>query len=762
MRGMRWLLLVAIAAILGGVVYQYRAQKKLLAGSVPATPDPLSAELSASSQHWHYRDKDLKTGRLKSDLDAESMQQVKDASRVDLKNVTMMIYGKDGKTYDLVKSAAATFNTAEKSLYSEGDVEITLNLPIEGQPPGRPTVIKTSHLTCDSDTGRVDTEQPSSFVFEKGDGKASGATYDPSSHELLMKRDVELHWNPPGKNAKPMKIEAATLAYHETTSEIWLKPWGRMTRENTIVEGNEVVVKLQDKVIRNITAVRAHGSDDYPNRKVRYAADELAMDFDDDGLARKINGNRNASLVSTTDASETTVTADRVDLDFEPDGRESILTQVAAAGNGVVTSKPLPAPGRQLSETHVLRSETLEMKMRPGGREIESLVTKAPGKLEFLPNQPSQHHRLLDGKDFVIAYGPQNRLDSFRATSVKTRTEPTADERRRNRPASSTSSRDLEARFDPKTSHLGSMQQTGDFAYEEGDRKARAAKATMDADQNLILLDTGARIWDASGSTSADRIRLDQRTGDFVAEGNVASSRLPEKDQKKNSEMLSGDDPLQATARKMDSRNRNRQIHYEGAVQMWQGANRIQADVVDVDRNLDPQKRTLIADGHVVTNLWEEPKDEHEKKTASPVLTEVHSAHMVYTEASRLTHYTGGVQLKRPGLQVKGKELRAFLSEAGADSRLEKAYADGAVEIFSTGKDRTRTGTGEHAEYYTADQKVIVRGPWVRMVEKIFTNPQPNTTEGKEAVYYTNDDRLVMTGQPDKPGNSRINRKKGK
>ena len=262
----------------------------------------------------------------------------------------------------------------------------------------------------------------------------------------------------------------------------------------------------------------------------------------------------------------------------------------------------------------MLRSETLEMKMRPGGREIESVVTKAPGTLEFLPNLPVQHHRTLDGKDFVIAYGPQNRVDSFRAADVKTRTDPTAEERSRNRPQSVTTSRELEARFDPKTSHMQNMQQSGDFAYEEGDRKARAAKATMDADQNVILLDTGARIWDATGSTAADHIRLDQRTGDFLAEGNVNSSRLPDKDQKKNSEMLSGDEPLQATARKMDSRNRNRQIHYEGAVHMWQGANRIQADVVDVDRNLDPQKRTLVADGHVVTNLWEEPKDDKPRR----------------------------------------------------------------------------------------------------------------------------------------------------
>ncbi len=766
MRGMRWLLLVAIAAILGGVVYQYRAQKRLLARDTPVTPALLSADLSASSQHWQYRDKDLKTGRIKSDIDAESMQQVKDASRVDLKNVTMKIYGKDGKTYDLVKSAAATFTTAGKSLYSQGDVEITLNLSIEGPPATQPTVVKTSGLTCDSTTGRVDTDQPSSFVFQKGDGKASGATYDPASHELLMKRDVEVHWNPPGTNAKPMKIEASTLAYHETTSEIWLKPWGRMTRENMIVEGNEVVVKLQNEVIRAITAVRAHGSDDYPNRKLRYAAEELAMDFDDDGLARKIVGNHNASLVSTTDASETTVTAGRVDLDFQPDGRESVLTQVAAAGDAVVTAKPLAAPGRQLSETHVLRSQALEMKMRPGGREMESVVTKAPGTLEFLPNLPAQRHRLLDGQDFVIAYGPENRLDNFRAANVKTHTDPTVEERKRNRPASTTTSRELEARFDPKTSRLGSMRQSGDFAYEEGDRKARAATATMDADQNLILLDSAARMWDATGSTAADHIRLDQRTGDFLAEGNVTSSRLPDKDQKKNSEMLSGEDPLQATARKMDSRNRNRQIHYEGAVQMWQGANRIQADVVDLDRNPDPLKRTLVADGHVVTKLWEGAQDgknrDEKKKAAAPTLTEVHAAHMVYTEATRLTHYTGGVQLSRPALQVKGQELRAFLTESGADSRLEKALADGAVEIFSTGKDRTRSGTGEHAEYYTADQKVILRGARVRMVEKVFTSPKPNTTEGREAIYFANDDRLLMTGEPEKPGNSRINRKKGK
>jgi lipopolysaccharide export system protein LptA len=763
MRGTRWLLLVAMAVIVGGVAFKYRARKLALEHEAPAKPAPLANTLNSTAEDWQVSEADQKTGRKRYDIRAKNMETLADSSRVDLKGVTMRIYSKDGDSYDLVKSAAATFDTNTKNLYSAGETEITVGLPVEGQPSPdhMPTVIKTSGVSFDSNTNRADTDQPSTFVFAKGEGKATGATYDPTTQSLQMKHNVEIYWKPPKPDAVPMKIEADSLSYHEAKGEIWLNPRGKMTRENTVVEGEQVVVYLQDKqVIHHVTAVHAHGTDDYPNRKLRYAADELAMDFDDEGKAQKIVGEHNAQLVSTGETAETTVTADHVDMDLDTSTGDSVLTKVSARGNGVVNSKPLATPGHQISETHILRSETFEIQMRPGGREIASLVTNAPGKLEFLPNLPAQRHRLLDGKDFVITYGQQNRVDSFRAHDVKTQTEPNEDERKRKRPASSTSSRDFEAHFDPKTSKLASMQQSGNFVYEEGERRARASKATMDADLNLIVLDSLARVWDSTGTTSADRIRMDQRSGDFTAEGNVVSSRLPDRDQKKNSDMLSGDEPMQATAKKMDSRNHNRTIHYEGTVNLWQGANRIRADTVDIDRVAD--KRTLTADGHVITNLWEEPKDEEKKKAATPVLTEVRASHMVYTDDNRLAYYTGGVSLNRPGLRVKGTELRAFLADSGADSRLDKAFADGTVDIFSTGKDRTRHGTGEHAEYYTDEQRVILNGTWVKMIEQIYGRPRPNTTEGTELTYYANDDRLLVNGAKDKPGNTRITRKKGK
>lgn len=761
MRGTRWLVLVAIVAILCGVGLTWRAQKKVLKSQAPPRPQALPADIVSSGEKWQYTKTNEDTHCKIVDIFAGGVQQTKDSSRVDLQDVTLMLYHDCAKTYDLAKSAAATFYPADNRLYSEGAVEITRGVPVSGQPAHALVSIRPAGgVFFDTNTARIETDRPCSFAFQNGGGQSTGASYDPAAHNLFLKSDVKLEWKPAGPAAKLMKIEAGSGEYREPESEIWLKPWGRLTRENTVVEGQNAVVYIQDdasghKVIRKVVANMARGSDTYPNRKLQYAADDVWVYYDDDGRLQKITAQTNAQLVSTSAASETSIAASHVDLNFEPLEDDSVLSNVWCSGHAVVTSRPLPAPGRQLPETQVLRSETLEMKMRPGGREIDNVVTHGPGTLEFLPNLPAQHHRLLEGRDMVFTYGPQNYLETFRAAGVKTRTDPTPDELKRHQPVSITSSRDLLAHFNPQTGRLASMEQSGDFTYDEGDRKARAAKATLDSNQNLLLLDDSARIWDPTGSTSADHIRLDRRSGDFTAEGRVISSRLPDKDQNKNSQLLSGDEPLQAQARKMVSTSQNRDIHYEGGVTMWQGANRIQGDTIDVDR----QKRGLMADGHVVTSLWEQPKDPSPGAAApAPVLTIVHAPHLVYTDDDRQAVYTGGVLLTRGGLRVNSRELRAFLAESGADSRLEKALADGAVEMVETAKDRTRTGTAAHSEYYTAVQKVVLRGGRPKLVD--VKGASRDVTQGDELTYFANDDRLLVNGSPNQPAASQLHKSK--
>ena len=754
MRGARWLLLVAMAVVIGGVGLTYRAQKKALRDQSPPKPAVLSLDLNSSAENWHYTETDTKTGRVIADISAGDFRQVKDSSRVELKAVTLKLPSRHGAdTYDLIKSAAATFFANEHRLYSDGDVSITLDVPNQGEPSHPLISIRSSGVTFNSETGRAETDRPSSFTFQYGEGKSSGAFYDPAAHELQMKKDVEVQWKTPGPNAKPMKIEAETLSYRETAAEIWMPSWARLTRDTTQIEGQESVIHLEDGAIRQVSTTKAHGSENDPARKLRYAADRLALVFNDDAEVQRIDGQGNAELLATSEASETKVTAPSVTLNFEMQTGQSALSEVLTKGGAVVVSRPLPLPGRALPESTALRSDTIELKMKPGGKELNSVVTHSPGQLEFLPNLPAQHHRTLDGSEMVIAYGAQNRIESFRAKNVKTRTDPTEDERKRNRAPALTSSQEMLARFETGSSRLASMEQWGEFAYSEGDRRARAAKATLDSDENVMLLDTTARVWDPTGSTSGDHIRMDQRTGNFTAEGSVYSSRLPDKDEKNNPGMLSGDDPIEAQAGKMESTNRNRTIHYERNVNLSQGANRIQADVVDVDR----QKQALAADGSVVTNLWEQPKNdpnEQKKKASAAILTVVHAAHLTYTDRDRLALYTGGVVLERPGLHVKARELRAFLADSTAESRLDKAIAEGSVEIVQKALDRTRTGTGEHGEYYPDEQKVILRGG-----EPLLADSVKGTTRGAELTYFANDDRLLVNGSSDQPAKSRIRRK---
>src|SRR5262249_2990996 len=161
-------------------------------------------------------------------------------------------------------------------------------------------------------------------------------------------------------------------------------------------------------------------------------------------------------------------------------------------------------------------------------------------------------------------------------------------------------------------------------------------------------------VWDPTGSTSADVIHLDQSSGDFTANGHVSSSRVQDK-KAPESGLLSGDQPIQATAQRMVSTNRNSFIRYEGKADMWQGASRIRADRIEIDR----EARRLVAAGAVQSQLLEKEKEETVAKPGTPpVFTIVRSSGLVYTESDRLAHYSGGVLLTRANLVVKSIELR--------------------------------------------------------------------------------------------------------
>jgi lipopolysaccharide export system protein LptA len=754
MRGLaRWLLLLAIFAILGWLSLTYRAQRRDVEQQAPKKPDLIPVDVAGKADDWHMTKYDA-TGLKIVEIWAHSFKQEKDSSRVELDGVRLHLFHLQRDTFDSVQSPAATYQPSEDKLYSDGEVLITLAVPTEGQPTHRLVSIRTSGVTFDTKSGKASTDRAADFTFQNGTGKCVGATYDPNTKELQMNSAVEMNLDAHGPNGKPMRLESGQLIYKEQTSQIQLFPWARLKRETSTVDGADTLVTLQDGAISQVEAQKAKGVDLDPDRQLEYSADHVVVHYTPDGDVDKVTGEPNARLVSVTQYAQTTTTTDRIDLEFDAGNHQTTLKTAFAHGHGYVESKPTGAPAEeQLADTRILRSDIIEMKMRPGGKEIEMITTHAPGHLEFLPNHPGPRRRQMDGERLYITYGQRNMVQSFRSVEVSTHSDPATP----NGAPSQTWSKNLLADFDPKTGQLAHMKQWDDFRYVEGDRKAVAKQATLDQDASRMTLETGARIWDPSGSTSADVIHLDQSNGNFTADGHVSSSRLPDK-KKPNTDLLSGEDPIQATAERMISTNHNADIRYEGKAFLWQGGSRIRADRIEIDR----EAQRLVAAGSVETQLIEKQKDQKPDEKKGPavkdaprVFTIVKSAALVYTDNDRLSYYSGGVLLTRPNMRIKSLELRSYLSEAGSDNSLERAYADGKVEIQQSSPGRTRTGTSEHAEYYAGEDKIILRGG-----SPLFADSLKGNTRGNELTYYAADDRvLFVDGAPQQPAASRLRRK---
>lgn len=136
------------------------------------------------------------------------------------------------------------------------------------------------------------------------------------------------------------------------------------------------------------------------------------------------------------------------------------------------------------------------------------------------------------------------------------------------------------------------------------------------------------------------------------------------------------------------------------------------------------------------------------------VFTIVKAPEMIYTEEQKLADYKGGATLTRPNMNVKAHEIKAYLKDAESDSSLDHAFAEGGVVVVQSAKGRTRTGTSEHAEYYAAEEKIIMTGGQPKFVDTL-----KGTAMGKILTYYSNDDRLLVNGVEAQRAESLIHRK---
>jgi lipopolysaccharide export system protein LptA len=761
--------LLAIAAILiiGIVGFTYSLRRGKAHHSARGMSTVLtSSEDGVAPQGWRYDKDDPQTNRPVVRLYAASFRATNNPSTFELHGLALKLFNKKDANYTYIKAAKALFDERSEVMKSDGPVSIVMNVPVDKDAESKEELAKrvqvqTSGVTYETKTLKAQTDQLATFIFPDGSGKAVGLEYDPSTKKMHMRSQVVLDRN-------GMHVEAGDLIYDEAEQKIYLSPWSKLQRQTMTIQAQKSIVTLIDRKVHQIDSDGPQGVDDRKGRHVEYSADQMTALFDDQGNMTEVIGNHHARVVSTQERAKTVITGDRADLHFEQEAKagkdkpDSYLQSVTAEGQAVAESSPVEQPGVVPATTRILRSEQIELNMKPGGQEVQEIVTPGKAQLEFKPNRAEQVHRVLDASKMRIVYGEHSYVDTFFGWNVSTRTDkPMAAGQKQPPPPSRTWSDEMTAKFVPNSSDIDTIEQRGNFRYQEGVRKASSNKAVLEQKLNRITLIDHAKVSDDTGFTSGDLIVMNQTSGDMDVTGKVFSVRAPDKSQKPGTSMLDQSQPLQATADKMRSRENNFLVFYEGHAAMWQGANRIIADEIDIDRD----EQTLHASGHVVSELVDGQKSSEagDSKTvsapANPVYTTVKAPDLLYHDDTRVALYTGGVTLLRNAMTIKSKELRAFLTpktdDNKDDSSLDHAFADGDMVVEDVlGPNHTRTGCADRGEYYTKEDKVVLVGGAPQIVDNL-----RGVTKGKQITYFSGDDRLLVQGEYKKPAFTKMTKK---
>ena len=398
----RFSLFLAVAALLlsAGVGYTLKERlAKFRQTHVAGTP-PIKPGLDTVASEWNFAKSDDKTGRPIVRVHAKSLEATHDPSTSELHDLSLRLYSSDGGSYTYIEGAKALFDERSGVMKSEGPVTIVMNVPADKDAADKAEAAKrvrviTSGVTYETKSGKATTDQAASFAFTEGNGECVGADYDPNTKELHLKSKIALDWIGKGPAENKMHIESGDLVYKEAEQKIYLSPWSKMQRQGTTIQAKNSVVTLQDGYLQHIDGDKPVGRDVHDDRHTEYSADTMVALFDEGGNLLNIVGQNNARVVAAQPGSQTAITGTRADLRFAvttkqmngADVQSSDLHLVLADGHAVAESTPLPQPGVQLAETRILRSEHIELEMKPGGKDVQEIRTSSQAQLEFKPNR---------------------------------------------------------------------------------------------------------------------------------------------------------------------------------------------------------------------------------------------------------------------------------------------------------------------------------------------------------------------------------------
>jgi len=773
----KWLV-VSVVVLVAAVAVSYWIARSRVGPTLHNVPAQLGIDIQQTSEGFSLSKSE--GGRTLYTIRASKAVQFKAGGHADLRNVHIVVYGREHDRYDQIYGNQFTYDPQTGDINAVGEVHIDLQGNAEGPqkpdqaPPEElknPIHLLTHSLTFNQKTGVAHTDEVVEFRTSQANGSAKGAYYDSKSNELLLKSDVHIVTT----GAHPAIITGSNGTIQKTPRQATLENARIEQPDRTLTADKGTMLFEADNTVQHVLAEG--------NVHIQSRGPSIV---DITGPRGDVNMGPNNSVAQTIlsggakfeshGASVAHGSADRFVLDFDDQNQPLRLHMVKDAR---MMQDPKPGksgssgqPGGQPME---IAADQLDFLLE-NGNQLKTGDTVGKATITIFPAPPgsrkqkvaSQGDKETGGNSTTVAtagkfhatFDSNNRMQTLHGAPDSRIVSTSPGE-----PDKVSVARNLDVAFAPDGG-VQKLVQTGDFQYREasakpdtGGREAFADVATYTPSDAMLLLTGSPRVIDGGVTTTAVTVRINRQTGDGFADDNVKTTYSDLKPQPDGA-LLASSDPVHVTAQHMTAHKQPGVAHYTGNVRLWQTANVVRAPKID----FDDQKRSLVAESDASQKVLSLFMQRGQDGKLTPV--DVTSDKLTYTDEERRARYTGDVFAKTATNTINSQQIDVYLKPADPDAK-------GATPATSSAAQKKSTIPGSDGpsqiDHMVAVGKVIVTGPNRRAVgdrlvytaedgKYFLTGKSPSifdaehgTVWGDSLTFYSHDDRVLVESKRSSP-----------
>jgi lipopolysaccharide export system protein LptA len=280
------------------------------------------------------------------------------------------------------------------------------------------------------------------------------------------------------------------------------------------------------------------------------------------------------------------------------------------------------------------------------------------------------------------------------------------------------------------------------------EQRATADRAVYTGSNSAMTLTGAVQIADAGNTVWADRVVLQQQTGDATADGSVRASYLQPNQKPNQKPNQTPDSPaaeaVHVLAARAELKHDVSQAFFYGGAQparLWQGASQVTAPLIQFDQKNrllvargNPQDKGLAVHAVFIGSTLSStppspippspPANAPTKAAKKPAPIRIASHEMTYNDLTRRADFSGGVLVENADGTMRAQQGTVFLQPAKPEpaggtpaaksaapgsfmgGSVERMLASGGVDIVQPG----RRATGEQVVYTASDGMFVMTG----------------------------------------------------